>query len=98
MKKIRIRELPNWPPGIAGTLQLPSGAFAVPEDKKTRLKMVQSKTTDGDVTFLGEFEGQDFTYEYVASSEELAEAMRATLRGNVGASVSQLGELELENS
>jgi hypothetical protein len=98
MSKIRIRLLPNWPPGIAGTLELPGGNFAVPEDEKTRLKMVYPKSADGTVTFLGEFEGHDFAYDYVASSEEIAKSMRETLRDNIGASISELGKLEIENT
>jgi hypothetical protein len=55
---------------LQGTLELPGGNFAVPEDEKTRLKMIYPKNADGTVTFLGEFEGRDFAYDYVTSSEK----------------------------
>jgi hypothetical protein len=44
---------------------------------------------------VGEFEGEH-TYDYRASSEKLAEAIRQTLESNLGTSIFGLGDLELE--
>jgi hypothetical protein len=47
---------------------------------------------------LGEFEGRDCAYDYVTSSEKIAKSMREALHDNIGASTSELGKLEIENT
>lgn len=90
MARIKIREDPNWPPDPEGTNpNLPASS------QQAKLKMVSPKQVDCLVTFVGEFEGEH-TYDYRASSEELAEAIRQTLESNLGTSIFGLGDLELE--
>jgi hypothetical protein len=90
MKRIKIRDLPDWPP-------LPGGTDSnSPASNQVNLTTVSPKLVDGLVTFVGEFERQPLTYDYMASSEELAEAFRKALRNNLGTSVFGLGDVELE--
>lgn len=96
MKKVRLRSLPDWPPLAGGTSQSPSGSYTTPDDAKTTLATVYPKRADGKVTFLGEFENHQFTYDYTAPSEKLADIIREKLRTNIGTSVYALGDLEIE--
>jgi hypothetical protein len=93
MKKIKIRELPNWPPDPGGPIL---SSYRIPTSEQAKLTRVMPKQVDGRVTFVGEFEGHDHTYDYAASSEQLAEAIREALRNNLGTSVFGLGDLEVE--
>jgi hypothetical protein len=74
MARIKIRELPNWPPDPGGTPTCPASSQ---QAKLAKLKMVLPREVDCLVTFVGEFEG-GHTYDYQASSEKLAEAIRQT--------------------
>jgi hypothetical protein len=92
MKKIKIRELSNWPPEPGGIIRGNSPSSS----EQAKVTRVQPKLVDGLVTFVGEFEGHEHTYDYAASSEELAEAIRETLRKHLETSVFGLGDLEVE--
>jgi hypothetical protein len=50
------------------------------------------------VTFLGESENHQFTYDYTAPNEKLADIIREKLRTNIGTSIYALGDLEIEIS
>ena len=89
-KRIKLRDLPHWPP-------LPGGTDSYnPSSNEVKLTAVQPKLVDGLVNFNGEIEGRRLTYDYAASSETLAEAIREVLKNNLGTSVSGLGDLEVE--
>jgi hypothetical protein len=91
MKRIKIRELPNWPPQPGGTNS------DRPAPNQVSLTTVEPKQVDGLVTFVGEFQRKPLTYDYTASSETLAEAIREALRSNLGTSIGDL-DVELELS
>jgi hypothetical protein len=98
MKKVRLRSLPEWPPSGGGTSQFPGGSFTTPDNEKTILANVYPKRADGKVTFLGESENRQFTYDYTAPNEKLADIIREKLRTNIGTSICALGDLEIEIS
>jgi hypothetical protein len=91
MKKTKIRNLPNWPPDPGGLYQ-----GSTPASEQAILRTVEPNRVNGLVTFVGEFEGHNHTYDYRASNEKLAEAIRQVLRQHVGTSVFGLGELEVD--
>jgi hypothetical protein len=93
MKKIRIRDLPNWPPDPGGPYQ---SSYRSPTSEQAILRRVEPKRVDGLVTFVGEFEGHSHTYDYRASSERLAEAIRKVVGQHLRTSVFGLGELEID--
>jgi hypothetical protein len=93
MKKTKLRVLPNWPPDPGGPIQ---SSYRVPTTEQAILRRVEPKRADGWVTFVGEFEQHNHTYDFMASSEKLAEAIREVLGQNLGTSVFGLGELEVD--
>jgi len=93
MKKSKIRDLPNWPPEPGGAIQ---SSYRIPTSDQAILRRVEPKGADGWVTFVGEFEGHNHSYDFKASSEKLAEAIRQALRQNLGTSVFGLGDLEID--
>jgi hypothetical protein len=48
------------------------------------------------VTFRGIFEGQSHSYHYKAKNEKIALEIQAVIQKNVGKTVAQLAELEIE--
>ena len=70
--------------------------FATAPSGKVKLTTVYPKRVSAKVTFVGEFEGQDYPYDFKASGEELAEKIREALRNKLGATVHELGDLEIE--
>jgi hypothetical protein len=48
------------------------------------------------VTFHGQFRGQSHSYHYFAPSARIAESVHAAIAGNLGKSVFELGDLEIE--
>jgi hypothetical protein len=93
MKKIRIRELPNWPPGPGGATL---SSYRIPTSEQAKVTRVEPKQANRWVTFVGQFEGHDHSYDFEASSEKLAETIREVLRNHLGTSVYGLGDLEVE--
>jgi hypothetical protein len=93
MKKMRIYDLPNWPPDPGGAFL---GSSRIPTSERAILTRVGPRLVDGNVTFVGEFEGNEHTYDFNATSEDLAERIREALRQNLGRSIFSLGELEIE--
>jgi hypothetical protein len=93
MKRIKIRELPNWPPDSKGPT---GGSYRLPTNEQAKLTRVEPKRVEGRVTFVSEFERHDHIFDYKASSEKLAEAIRDVLRNNLGTSIYGLGDLEVE--
>jgi hypothetical protein len=92
MKKVRLRDLPEWPPA-------PGGAY----DSHTRFPIGGEATVnevfpvrDKAVTFRGTFEGNPSSYHYVAPSEQTAERIHRAIAANLGKTVSELGDLEVE--
>jgi hypothetical protein len=92
MKTKRLRELPDWPPQ-------PGGAY----DASTRFPIAGEAVitevfpvTGMEVTFHGKFEGHQHSYHYFAESEKIAARIREAVFANVGRTVSDLGELEIE--
>ena len=48
------------------------------------------------VTFRGEFEGHPASYHYKASSEKIASQIHTIVGTNMGKTVAELGEFEIE--
>jgi hypothetical protein len=93
MKKVKLRDLPNWPPDPGGPYQ---SSYRSPTSEQAILRTVEPKRAEGLVTLVGEFEGHNHTYDYRASNERLAEAIRGVVGQNLGTSVFGLGELEVD--
>jgi hypothetical protein len=92
MKKIRVRDLPDWPPQPGGAYEsgtrFPVGAEAVINDV-----FPLNKTT---VTFQGQFGGHSHSYHYKAPSEKIANQIHNLVAANIGKTVAELGEFEIE--
>jgi hypothetical protein len=92
MKKLTLKELPDWPP-------LPGGAY----DGSTQFPLAGeavidqvNPVTDSWVTFRGQFKGHPHSYHYQASSEEIANQIHEVVAANIGKTIVELGEFEIE--
>jgi hypothetical protein len=92
MKKLRLRELPEWPPQ-------PGGAYKPGEFFPTAGEAVVSEVfplRERTVTFRGIFDGQSHSYHYKAENKKIALEIQEVVQKNVGKTVAQLAELEVE--
>ena len=92
MKKKRVRELKNWPPD-------PGGAY----DSYSRFPMGGEGRVDEvfpvietSVTMRGDFEGRSHSYHYHAPNKTIAERVHKIVAQNLGKTVRELGEFEIE--
>jgi|SRR5215469_16788885 len=92
MRKIRLRELPHWPPEPGGAFDSQSQFPLGSETVVTEVFPVLYKA----VTFRGIFEGRPHSYLYVASDEKTAQKIHEAIAANQGKTLAQLGELEIE--
>jgi hypothetical protein len=92
VKRIRLRELPNWPPAPGGAYA--SGTEFPMGGEATATELVPAMGTS--VTFRGTFRGAPHSYHFVAPNEKIAEKVHEVIGGNLGKTVSQLGDLEIE--
>jgi len=92
MKKIRVMDLPDWPPQPGGRYD---GSYRVPTSEQAILKSSE-RTSGSFVTFVCEFEGKEHTYDLEVKNDELARKLEKVLRANVGKSIMQIGFLEIE--
>ena|ERR1700693_2106381 len=92
MRKITLRELPDWPPEPGGAYE--SGTvFPVAGEAV----VIEVFPAIGDmVTFHGEFGKNPHSYHYTASSETIASRIHAVIFANLGKTVADLGDLEIE--
>jgi hypothetical protein len=92
MKKMRLRDLLDWPPQSGGAYdsrwRFPTAGEAV----VNQLFPLQNER----VTFRGEFEGHPHSYHYKASTEKIASRIHAIVAANMGKTVAELGEFEIE--
>lgn len=92
MKTIRLRELPEWPPQPGGAFdsswRFPTAGEAVVDELYPVLNRM--------VTFRGQFEGHPHSYHYTAATEKIASRIQAVVAANMGKTVEELGEFELE--
>jgi len=92
MKKLRLRELENWPPQPGG----PYDSYTrIPVGGEGRVDEVFPVLENG-VTMRGDFEGRSHSYDYHAPSEEVADRVHKIVAQNLGKTVRELGELEIE--
>ena len=89
---MRVSELPNWPP-------LPGGAY----ESGWRFPMAGETVVDEliplwdhTVTFCGLYEGHLHSFHYQAASEKIALQVQTLVGENLGKTVAELGELEIE--
>jgi hypothetical protein len=92
MKKVKLRELPNWQPQPGGAYdsntRFPLGGEAVVREVFPVNRAM--------VTFRGEFERHSHSYHYKASSEKLASRIHVVVATNMGKRVAELGDCEIE--
>lgn len=93
MRKIRVRELPNWPPEPGGSYPR---AYESPTSEQALVTRVEPHRIDRHITFVAEFKGNRHTYDFEASTEKLAARLRELLGKNLPTTVFALGELEIE--
>jgi hypothetical protein len=89
---MKIRDLPNWPPEPGGAF---NASYRSPSSDQAMMKELV-RVQDKSVTFTAAFEGKQFTYDYEAASTKLARNLAEILRKNIGKTVMQLGEPEVE--
>ena len=89
---MKIKDLPNWPPQ-------PGGAFRTSYKSPSSDQAVLNgfvRVQDNGVTFTAAFEGKQSTYDYEAPNSKLAKNLAEILERNIGKTVMQLGEAEVE--
>jgi len=92
MKKIRLRDLPDWPPQPGGAYKsgtrFPTAGEAVVDDVLP---------LDGtSITFRAQYDDAPHSYHYYASSEKIANQIHNVVAANMGKTVAELGEFEIE--
>jgi hypothetical protein len=92
MRKITLRELANWPPEPGGAYE--SGTVFPVAGEAVVVEIFPVR--DAMVTFRGEFGKYPHSYHYKASSEKIASQIHAVILANLGKTVAELGDLEIE--
>ena len=93
MRKLRVRDLDEWPPQTGG-------AFA--PGKMPRLSSgdtimrVFLKRTGRRIQFGCLLEGTSYVYSYEASTENIAEQLESIIKNNIGKSLFSLGDFEID--
>ena len=90
---MRIRELDQWPPERAGAAAK-GDAFCAGTNEMilTRVDGVQEKC----VIFTCTFAAKQHTYDFSAEDPSLAMRLENILRKNIGQTLEQIGDLEIE--
>jgi hypothetical protein len=92
MKKVRLRELENWPPEPGGAHD-PDARF--PAGGEGRVDEIFPVQENG-VPMRGDFNGRSHSSDYHAPSEIVAVLVHKIVAQNLGNTVRELGELEIE--
>lgn len=91
--QIRVRELQDWPPRPGGAF-VPRG-FKDPASGEATLSRIVSR--EGELlTFVGKFEGRDYTYDFTAPNENVATQLEEAFGKHLGKSVFDLGDIQVE--
>lgn len=92
MKKIPVRELPNW-------LPRPGGAYdsysRFPRSDEAVVAAIFPVIAD-QVIFMCEFEEQRHSYHYFAPTEKIATQVHEVVSKNLGKILSELGDFYIE--
>jgi hypothetical protein len=92
MRKITLRELHDWPPESAGAYES-STVFPVAGEA---VVVEIFPVSNAMVTFLAELGKYPHSYNYKASSEKIATQIYAVISANLGKTVAELADLEIE--
>jgi hypothetical protein len=92
MRKITLRELPDWPPEPGGAYES-STVFPVAGEA---IVIEIFPLSNAMVTFRGEFGKYPHSYHYKASNEKIASQIYAVISTNLGKTVAELADLEIE--
>jgi hypothetical protein len=92
MKKPTVRELPGWPPGPGGAHR--PGAYFPNAHEAVVNEMFPLR--ENALTFRCIFNGDSYSYHYFAESEKIARQLHALVQKNIGKTVAELGDLEIE--
>jgi hypothetical protein len=92
MKKIRIRELPDWPPQPGGAYG-PETVFPMGGEA---LVSEVFPVHDRVITFKGMFGKDSHSYHYKAETAKIAEQLHSLVKDGIGMTVAELGDLEIE--
>jgi hypothetical protein len=90
-KKIRVRELDYWPPDPGG----PGGNYKVPASGEAILSRVVTRKVEH-LVFVATFEGREHSYDFDAPTEDVAKQLRQAFEKNIGKTVFDLGDLQIE--
>jgi hypothetical protein len=92
MQKIRVRALPDWPPQPGGALE--SGTRSPTAGEAVVYDVFPLNGTT--VTFRAKLEDHPHSYDVKASSEQIANQIHNVVAANIGKTVAELGEFEIE--
>ena len=92
MRKINLRELPNWPPGPGAAHQ--SGTVFPVAGEAVVVEIFP--VSNALVTFRGEFGKYPHSYHHKASSDKIAAQIYSVILANLGRTVAELGHFEIE--
>ncbi len=92
MKKVRVRELQDWPPQPGGAY---SPGAVIPVGGEALVSEV-FPVSDKILTFRGTFDKDSHSYHYKADTHKIALQLHEIVSKNVGKTVLSLGEFEIE--
>jgi hypothetical protein len=93
MRKIRIRDLDDWPPESGGAFGK-GEILRVPPSEATMSTL--GRVAGRKVMFGCLFGGREHSYDYEAKSWEIAEQLADIIKKNIGQSLFSLGDSEIE--
>ena len=88
---MKIRDLPHWPPEPGGAFKASHKSPASGEAILTELIRVNNTS----VTFMANFEGKEFHYDYEAPNSKLAQEVADVLARSIGKTLMHLGDAEI---
>jgi len=92
MKKVRVNGLSGWPPTIGGALapgeELPTGGNVV----VTEIVPFRGEL----ITVKAALDGRSWSYHFKPPNETIGRRFHGLVQANIGKTVSELGELEIE--
>jgi hypothetical protein len=91
-RRMKMEDLLNWPPEPGGAFH---ASYKSPTSDQAVLKELVG-VQDNSVTITATFEGKQFTYDYELANSRLAKTLAEVLARNIGKTVMQLGDVEVD--
>jgi hypothetical protein len=93
MRKLRVRDLDEWPPPTGGAFAPGKMPRVSPGDAIVRTFI---RKVGRNIRFGCWLEGTSYVYSYEAKTENIAEQLQSIIKNNLGKSLFSLGDFEIQ--